>query len=79
VIVFFLALLPTVVSLDALTLFGFAELAALITVIASTVLAVYAVAAARARRVFTSPRAIRLMNRGSGVAVASAAAAVATR
>jgi threonine/homoserine/homoserine lactone efflux protein len=79
VIVFFLALLPTVVDLDALTLFGFAELAVLIIGIASSVLTVYALAAARARRVFTSPRAIRLMNRGSGVAMASAAAAVAAR
>jgi threonine/homoserine/homoserine lactone efflux protein len=79
VIVFFLALLPTVVNLEALTLFGFAELAVLIIVIASSVLTVYALAAARARRVFASPRAIRLMNRGSGVAMAGAAAAVAAR
>jgi threonine/homoserine/homoserine lactone efflux protein len=79
VIVFFLALLPTVVNLEALTPFGFAELAVLITVIASSVLTVYALAAARARRVFASPRAIRLMNRGSGVAMAGAAAAVAAR
>jgi threonine/homoserine/homoserine lactone efflux protein len=79
VIVFFLALLPTVVNLDALTLYGFAELAVLIIVIASSVLTVYALAAARARRMFTSPRAIRLMNRGSGLAMAGAAAAVAAR
>ena len=79
VIVFFLALLPTVVNLDALTLFGFAELAVLIIVIASSVLTVYALAAARARRVFTSPRAIRLMNRGSGLAMASAAVTIAAR
>jgi threonine/homoserine/homoserine lactone efflux protein len=43
------------------------------------VLTVYALAAARARRVFSSPRAIRLMNRGSGLAMASAAVAVAAR
>jgi threonine/homoserine/homoserine lactone efflux protein len=77
VIVFFLALLPTVVNLGSLTLLGFAELAVLIAVIASTVLGVYAVIAARARRVFTSPRAVRLMNRGSGAAMAGAAATVA--
>ncbi len=78
-IVFFLALLPTVVNLDALTPLGFAELAVLIAIIVSTVFAVYAAAAARARRLFTSPRAVRLANRGSGIAMAGAAAAVVTR
>ncbi len=79
VVVFFLALLPTVVNLDRLTLLGVAELATLITVIASSVLGVYAATAARARRVFTSPRAVRLMNRGGSVAMAGAAVSVATR
>jgi len=78
-IVFFLALLPTVVNLDSLTPLGFAELAALVVVIASSVLSAYAIAAGRARRLFTSVRAVRLVNRGSGIAMAGAAAAVATR
>jgi threonine/homoserine/homoserine lactone efflux protein len=78
-IVFFLALLPTVVNLDALTPLGFAELAAVIVAIVAGVLSVYAAAAARARRMFTSPRAARLMNRGSSVVMAGAAAAVAAR
>ena len=79
VIVFFLALLPTVVRLDTLSLAGFAEIAAMIVVILSAVLASYAAAAARARRLFTSPRAVRRLNRGTGVVMAGAAAAVATR
>ena len=79
VIVFFLALLPTVVDLHSLTLIGFVELAAVVAFIASTVLGVYATTAARARRLFTSPRAVRLMNRGSGVAMAGAAASIAVR
>jgi len=79
VIVFFLALLPVVVNLGTLTPVGFAELAGLIVVIATSVLAAYAVAAARARRLFTSVRAIRLLNRGSGAVMAGAAIAVATR
>jgi threonine/homoserine/homoserine lactone efflux protein len=79
VIVFFLALLPTVVDLGALTLLGFAELAGLIILIATSVLSAYAIAAARARRMFTSPRAIRLINRGSGLAMAGAAASIAAR
>jgi threonine/homoserine/homoserine lactone efflux protein len=79
VIVFFLALLPTVVDLRSLTPVGFVELAALVAFIASTVLGVYAITAARARCLFTSPRAVRLMNRGSGIAMAGAAASIAVR
>jgi threonine/homoserine/homoserine lactone efflux protein len=77
--VFFLALLPTVVNLDALTPAGFAELAGLVAVIVTAVFTAYAIAAERARRLFSSPRAIRLLNRGSGIAMAGAAAAVAAR
>jgi threonine/homoserine/homoserine lactone efflux protein len=79
VIVFFLALLPTVVDLGTLTPFGFTELALIVAAVASTVLTAYALAAARARRLFTSPRAIRLVNRGSGAVMAGAAVTIATR
>jgi threonine/homoserine/homoserine lactone efflux protein len=79
VIVFFLALLPTVVDLAALTPIGFAELASIIVAIASTVLAAYALAAARARRLFTSPHAVRLLNRGGSAVMAGAAVTVAIR
>ena len=79
VIVFFLALLPAVVDLEALTLLGFVEIALLIAVILSGVLAGYAFAAARARRLFTTPRAIRLVNRSTGAVMAGAAVAIAAR
>lgn len=79
VIVFFLALLPTVVDLGSLTPFGFAELAAIVTVIASGVLTAYALAAARARRLFTAPRAVRMLNRGSAAIMAGAAVTIAVR
>jgi threonine/homoserine/homoserine lactone efflux protein len=78
-VIFFLALLPTVVDLDTLTALGFAELVAVIVVIVSSVLAAYAMAAGRARRLFKSPRAVRLMNRSSAVVMAGAAGAVVTR
>lgn len=78
-IVFFLALLPTVVSLDTLDLAGFLEIVVAICIVLPLVLGAYAVAAARARRFFKSPRAIRNLNRGTGVALAGAAVAVATR
>lgn len=79
VIVFFLALLPTVVDLGGLTPLGFAELAAIISVIASSVLTAYAVAAARARRLFAAPGAVRLLNRGSGAVMAGVAVSLASR
>jgi threonine/homoserine/homoserine lactone efflux protein len=79
VIVFFLALLPTVVNLASLTRLGFAELTTLVAIIASVVLTGYAAVAARVRRLFTSRRAVRLINRGSGIAMAGAAAAVVVR
>ena len=79
VIVFFLALLPTVVDLGALTPLGFAELALIVTAIASSVLTAYALAAARTRRLLTSARAVRLVNRGSGAIMAGAAVTIAMR
>ena len=79
VIVFFLALLPSVVDLGALTVAGFIELAVLIATILAAVLTGYGLAAARARRLFTTPRAMRRLNRGSGVVMAGAAIVVATR
>ena len=79
VIVFFLALLPSVVDLRVLTPAGFAELAALIAVILAAVLAGYGLGAARARRLFATTRAMRRLNRGAGVVMAGVAIAVATR
>lgn len=77
--IFFLALLPTVVKLETLSIAGFVEIALVISVVLPLVLGAYALAAARARRFFRSPRAVRNLNRGSSLAMASAAVAVATR
>ena len=75
--VFFLALLPTVVRLEDLTLAGFLEIAALSALILPLVLGAYVVAAVRARRLLQSPRAVRLVNRGGATVMAGAAVAVA--
>jgi threonine/homoserine/homoserine lactone efflux protein len=79
VILFFVALLPTVVDLARIDALAFVELAVLIVLTLSSVLATYALAAVRARRLLTSPRAVRAVNRGAGAAMAGAAAAIATR
>ena len=78
-IAFFLALLPTVVDLSTLTPLGFVELAAIVTVVASSVLSAYAFAAARARRLLISSGTLRRINRGSSVVMAGTAVALAAR
>jgi threonine/homoserine/homoserine lactone efflux protein len=77
--IFFLALLPTVVRLEDLTVAGFLEIVAVISLGLPLVLGGYVVLAARARRIFKSERAVRNINRGTGAAMACAAVAVATR
>ena len=79
VIVFFLALLPTVIDLGSLTPLGFVELALVIASVASGVLTAYAIAAAKARRLFTSPTAVRALNRGSSAVMAGAAVTMVAR
>jgi threonine/homoserine/homoserine lactone efflux protein len=79
VIIFFLALLPTVVDLASLSVLGFIEIAGLIAVMLTTILTGYALMAAYARQLFTSTRAIRIVNRGTGLMMAGAAVTIATR
>ncbi len=79
VVLFFLALLPTVIDLEHLTPIGMMEIAAIIVIVLGTTLAAYALAAARVRRFFVSVRARRAVNRGAGTVMAGAALAVATR
>jgi threonine/homoserine/homoserine lactone efflux protein len=76
---FFLALLPTVVPLESLSAFGHLEIAGAIAVILPLTLGGYVLLATRARRWLRDPRAIKLVNRGSGTVMAAAAVAVATR
>jgi threonine/homoserine/homoserine lactone efflux protein len=77
--VFFLALLPTVLELERLTVAGFLEVIAVISLVLPLVLGGYVLLATRARRMFRSPTALRRINRGTGAAMACAAVAVATR
>jgi threonine/homoserine/homoserine lactone efflux protein len=77
--VFYLALLPSIVDLAAVTALGFAELVAVTLLVVTIVDGGYVLLAARVRRLFASPPAQKLVNRGSGAAMAAAAVAVATR
>jgi len=78
-ILFFLALLPTVIDLASMNTVRFLEISAAIIVVQPLVLGTYAVLAARARDLFTTPKAVQRLNRTSGVAMAGAAVIVATR
>jgi len=77
--IFFIALLPSVVRLEALDWRGQFEIAAAILIILPTILGVYVFIATRARGFFRNPRAVKIVNRGSGTLLAAAAVAVATR
>jgi threonine/homoserine/homoserine lactone efflux protein len=77
--IFFVALLPAVVQLQAFRLTDYLLIAVAITVILPLVLGGYAWAASRARRFFRKPNSIRLLNRGAGTAMAGAAIAVAVQ
>ena len=77
--VFYLALLPTFVDLSRVTWLGFAELAGAALSVLALVFGAYILLALRARRLFTSAKAIRALNRGTGAVMAGAAAAIAAR
>ena len=78
-ILFFLALLPTVVDLASMNVVRFVEISLAIVIVMPGVLFTYVFLAARARELFTTPKAVRRLNRSSGVAMAGAAVVIATR
>jgi threonine/homoserine/homoserine lactone efflux protein len=79
VMVFYLALLPAILDLARVTMLGYAELVAVTLAVLGLVFGTYILLAARARRLFTSPAAMRVVNRSSGAVMAGAAAAIAAR
>lgn len=79
VMLFYLAVLPTVIDLTRLTVMDMLELAGIVALVVSAVLAGYVVLAAQARRMFTSAQAVRRLNRGAALAMAGAAATIVAR
>jgi threonine/homoserine/homoserine lactone efflux protein len=79
VMVFYLALLPNIIDLEAVTILGWLELSAVTLGVLALVFGGYVALAARTRRLFTSPRAMRMVNRGTGAVMASAAVAIAAK
>jgi threonine/homoserine/homoserine lactone efflux protein len=79
VMVFFLSIMPLVVDLRTLTALALFELGLVCGIVIFATLALYALAANRARGLLRSTRAMRFLNRGAASLMAGAAVAVATR
>ena len=79
VVVFYLALLPNIIDLATVGILGWLELSVVTLGVLAIVDGAYIALAARTRRLFTSPHAMRMVNRGSGAVMASAAVAIAAK
>lgn len=79
IMVFYMALLPTILDLGAVTLAGWAQLTTTMALVLVAIDLGWVAAAVQARRLLKSERAMRIANRISAGAMAGAAAAIATR
>ncbi len=79
IMVFYLALLPAILDLEAVSLAGWAELTLVMALVLAAVDLAWVLAAVRARRLFRTPAARRLANRLSAGMMAGAAGAIAAR
>jgi threonine/homoserine/homoserine lactone efflux protein len=66
-------------DLASMNVVSFVEISLTIAIVLPVVMFMYVFLAARAREMFTTPKAVRRLNRSSGVAMAGAAVVVATR
>lgn len=79
-IVFYLALLPTVIPLDKpITMLGFMELVGIVTTVLLAIGLAYAALAAAARELLRGSTAVRALNRTAGAIMAGAAVLVVAR
>ena len=79
VILFYAGFLPTFINLSSLKTFDIAVVAGLVTIILSGVMGSYSFSASRARKFFTSKRAIRNLNRSAGTVMIGTGVIIATR
>jgi threonine/homoserine/homoserine lactone efflux protein len=79
VILFYCGFLPTFLDLSTLTVFDLAIVVAIITAVLVGVLGTYAYLASRARKMFTSKRSVRRLNRAAGSVMVTAGVAIAVR
>jgi threonine/homoserine/homoserine lactone efflux protein len=79
IMMFYLALLPTIIDLRNVTLIGWAELTATMAIVLVGIDVAWAIAAVQARKLLRSRNAMRIANRVSAATMAGAAAAIASR
>jgi threonine/homoserine/homoserine lactone efflux protein len=79
IMVFYLALLPTILDLAGITLVAWLELTGTMLLVLAAIDLAYIGLAARARQLLKSPRALRIANRTSATILGGAAAALATQ
>ncbi len=71
--------MPNIIDLAHVTPAGWLALASVTLSVLACVFGAYVGLAARMRRLFASPRALRLVNRATGAVMASAAVAIAAK
>lgn len=79
IMIFYVALLPTLLDLSRVTALGWLELTAILLMVLAVIDVSYMVLAHRARRLLKSPRAMRLSNRIGAAVFGGAAVAIAAR
>jgi threonine/homoserine/homoserine lactone efflux protein len=79
IMVFYIALLPSLIDLNSITNLGFVELVLTAVAVMMAVDLAWAFAASWARQWLKSPRAMKYANRASATAMGGAAVAIATR
>jgi threonine/homoserine/homoserine lactone efflux protein len=79
IMVFYLALLPSLIDLAGITPVAWLELTCTMLMVVAAIDLAYILLAARARRLFRSPRVLRLANRTSATILGGAAATLATQ
>jgi threonine/homoserine/homoserine lactone efflux protein len=79
IMMFYMALLPTILDLAHVSLIGWGELTLTLFVVLATIDLSYVLLAARARQFIRSSKAMHLANKCSAVAMGGAAVAMATR
>ncbi|PCE24133.1 lysine transporter LysE [Paraburkholderia acidicola] len=79
IMVFYLALLPTIIDLSHVGVVAWLELTLTMLAVLVMIDFTWAVLASRARKLLTSRRAVKIANRTSATVMAGAAAAIATR
>jgi threonine/homoserine/homoserine lactone efflux protein len=79
IMVFYLALLPSIIDVGRVSALGWAELTATMFAVLAMVDIGWAMAAAQARRLLRTPRAVRIINRAGATVMAGAAVAMAAK